>query len=92
MDSWFVFAWVITSLGYSVCAVFCVESESEEELSEEEVFFFRFFRWLGVFVFSSRVWCRGFGRRYAFVRFSFFQFMYFFLGGGSLNHLFCSFF
>ena len=40
MDSWFVFAWVITSLGYSVCAVFCVESESEEELSEEEVLFF----------------------------------------------------
>ena len=51
MDSWFVSAWVITSLGYSVCAVFCVESESEEELSEEEVFFF-FFDFLGGLVFS----------------------------------------
>ena len=50
MDSWFAFAWVITSLGYTVCLLFCVESESEQELSEEEVFFF--FDFLGGLAFS----------------------------------------
>ena len=40
MDSWFVFAWVITSLGHTVCVLFCVECESEQEFSEEELFFF----------------------------------------------------
>ena len=49
MDSWFVFAWVITSLGHTVCVLFCVESESEQELSEEEIFFFDF---LGGLAFS----------------------------------------
>ena len=54
-------------------------------------FFFRFFRWVGVFVFFSKVLCRGLGSRSAFARFRFFYFMYIFWGGGSFNHFFCFF-
>ena len=58
MDSWFVFAWVITSLGHTVCVLFCVECESEQEFSEEELFFFDFLGGLA-FSFFCRDFCVG---------------------------------